>query len=232
MSRGAVFLGGALAVVVIGVAAMSFTTGHGSAPVQSVGGPVASVAGGSAGASTSSRSKFGSVASRVMRANSIRAVPDRSLPPGMNAIPPGGRPAESAGPSDQGSGAPGASGGAAGAQGEANGAPKQRFGLSPEGIKGAVQASTPEIKECYEEWLKADPKLQGGISVGFRIRPDPEDKEAGKVDQVEVLRNNLHQMALEGCILNVFQGLSFERPKEGELKVHYPLNFSSGEKKD
>lgn len=79
-------MGGALAVVVIGVAAMSFTTGHGSAPVQSVGGPVASVAGGSAGASTSSRSKFGIVASRVMRANSIRAVPDRSLPPGMNAI--------------------------------------------------------------------------------------------------------------------------------------------------
>lgn len=116
-------------------------------------------------------------------------------------------------------------------QAKPEGAPKQRFGLAPEGIKAAVQASIPELKECYEEWLKADPKLEGGISVGFRIRPDPEDKDAGKVDQVEVLKNNLHQMALEGCILNVFQGLSFERPKE-ELKVTYPLNFTSGEKKD
>lgn len=221
-----------MAVVVIGVAAMSFTTGHGSAPVQSVGGPVASIAGGSAGTSTTPRTKFGSVASRVMRANSIRAVPERSLPPGMAVIPPGGRPAESAGPSGPSGHAQGAGGGGASEQARADGAPKQRFGLDPEGIRGAVRASIPELKECYEEWLKADPKLEGGISVGFRIRPNPEDQEAGKVDQVEVLKNNLHQMALEGCILNVFQGLSFERPKDGELKVTYPLNFSSGEKKD
>lgn len=165
-------MGGALAVVVIGVAAMSFSTGRGSSPVETVGGPVASLAGGPPAASTSSRSKFGSVASRVMRSNSIRAVPERSLPPGMNVIPPGGRPAEAPGASASPTAAGSGGAGGEGAGDPAAAQPKQRFGLAPEGIRAAVQASLPELKECYEEWLKADPKLEGGIAVGFLMLAD------------------------------------------------------------
>jgi hypothetical protein len=100
------------------------------------------------------------------------------------------------------------------------------FPLSRDGIRGAIGAKIPEVKECYEEWLKQNPKLAGRMVVGFTISAD--DAGTGGVSKVAVIDGGLGHALMEGCVLNSFHDLRFEAP-DGELTVHYPLAFSSDE---
>ncbi|MCC7384400.1 MAG: AgmX/PglI C-terminal domain-containing protein [Deltaproteobacteria bacterium] len=106
-------------------------------------------------------------------------------------------------------------------------APPARWKTSADGIKGAIQASLPEIRECYEEWLKVSPSIGGKLKVSFTIGEDKDDPDGGRVREVNLGESGIGHIAMEGCVLNVFQGLSFERPEGGQLKVTYPLIFSS-----
>jgi hypothetical protein len=83
----------------------------------------------------------------------------------------------------------------------------RRYGVTASGIRGAVQEKLPELRACYEPWAASKP--------GARVR------------QVKIVDGKLGNVALEGCILNVFGGLEFERPEGGEIKVTYPLTFAS-----
>jgi hypothetical protein len=106
----------------------------------------------------------------------------------------------------------------------------RRYGVTASGIRGAVQDKLPELRACYEPWAAANPKLGGKIDVNFTIRAEdaPDGSKLGaRVRQVKLAGGRLGNVALEGCILNVFGGLEFERPEGGEIKVNYPLSFSS-----
>lgn len=102
------------------------------------------------------------------------------------------------------------------------------FPLNKDGIKSAVREKVPELRDCYDAWLQADPGLAGRIKVSFTIEEDPETG-LGHVTEIGVMDGGIDHLALQGCVLNVFQGLSFEAPENGPLKVNYPLNFSSGD---
>lgn len=93
-----------------------------------------------------------------------------------------------------------------------------------------MQEALPEVRSCFEEWLKLEPALAGKIAVKFRIVTDENDPSSGVVDKVELAEEQrLGHVAMEGCVLNVFQELRFEAPKDGKLDVTYPMQFTSGE---
>jgi hypothetical protein len=88
-----------------------------------------------------------------------------------------------------------------------------------------------DIAECYESWLKQNPKLAGHMVVGFLITPD--DAGTGEVTHVELLDGGLGQPFMEGCVLNAFQDIRFSQPEGGgQVLVHYPLHFESSDDAD
>jgi hypothetical protein len=96
-----------------------------------------------------------------------------------------------------------------------------RFGITRDGIRAAVQAGIPEIKDCYEQWLRLQPTLGGKLKVTFTI--DTEDGVEGKVSKVSLGDAGIGHAMMEGCILQVFEDLRFEPPLGGKVDVSYPI---------
>ena len=98
------------------------------------------------------------------------------------------------------------------------------FALSKDGIKAAVAAGLPELRECYAGWLQQNPALGGKLKVQFDIIEIP-GRERAKVMRVEISDGGMGHVAMEGCVRNVFKTMRFEAPPGGELRVNYPLSF-------
>jgi hypothetical protein len=98
--------------------------------------------------------------------------------------------------------------------------------VTKEGIKEAVQQELPQIRECYEAWLRQNPALAGKMKVQFTIMEIP-GRDRAKVQKVEIADGGLGHLMMEGCVRNVFKGLRFETPRGGETRVTYPLNFEN-----
>jgi hypothetical protein len=98
--------------------------------------------------------------------------------------------------------------------------------VTKDGIKEAVQQELPQIRECYEEWLKQNPNLAGKMKVQFTIMEIP-GRDRAKIQKVEVADGGLGHLMMEGCVRNVFKGMRFETPRGGETRVTYPLNFEN-----
>ncbi|MBK7860569.1 MAG: AgmX/PglI C-terminal domain-containing protein [Archangiaceae bacterium] len=103
-----------------------------------------------------------------------------------------------------------------------------RFPLSGDGIRAAVADARPQVRECYEAWLKVNPQLQGRLKVAFRITSDGGTEAT--IDQVHLVGDaGMGNLAFEGCVLSVMSGLHFDPPPQGALEVTYPLSFSSAD---
>lgn len=100
--------------------------------------------------------------------------------------------------------------------------------LTRDGIKGAVTAGLPQIRECYEGWLQQNPKLSGRMKVQFTIAEIP-GRDRAKVMRVAIEDGGMGHLAMKGCVGNVFKGIRFERPAGGEMRVSYPLSFAAGQ---
>lgn len=100
------------------------------------------------------------------------------------------------------------------------------YPVDKEGIRTAVKAAIPEVRDCYEEWLKVQPGLGGRVKATFTI--DTDDGVEGKVEGVSLGDAGIGHFAMEGCILSAFQGLRFEAPMNGPIKVTYPLALVPG----
>ncbi len=98
--------------------------------------------------------------------------------------------------------------------------------ITRDGIKGAVQAELPQIRECYQAWLQQDPSLSGKMKVEFTITEIP-GRDRAKIMKVVVADGGMGHLAMEGCVRNVFKGMRFEAPLGGETRVTYPLVFVS-----
>jgi len=112
-------------------------------------------------------------------------------------------------------------------------APKHLWKADGPGIRGAVQESLPELKECYEEWQKSAPGLKGKVSVGFRIKAaldlDAGSAPEARVEGVRIGESDLDHVFMEGCVSSVFSELRFAPPEGGSLEVTYPIRFESEE---
>lgn len=105
-----------------------------------------------------------------------------------------------------------------------------RFTMDRDGIRAAMRSARPGIGECYEAWLAATPDLAGGIAVSFRIAPNT-DGGAGFIDEVHIIDGGLGHVAMEGCVLNAIQDVTFDVAADAEpLRVTYPFVFTPKEK--
>lgn len=102
------------------------------------------------------------------------------------------------------------------------------FSADAPGIKAAISEATPEIRRCYDAWLRLQPELQGTLKVSFRIDRAPDsDEDFRRVLEAKVAGSELEHPFLEGCLLSVLSQLRFEGAGEEPLRVTYPFRFSS-----
>ena len=102
------------------------------------------------------------------------------------------------------------------------------FRITPAGIKAAMRQSLPEMKDCYEQWLKMQPTLGGTLKVKFVISPD-DDAGVSRVQQVGLAPDSgMGSVAFEGCVLNTFSDVEFDH-QPNSTSVTYPIAFSSGD---
>ncbi|PZR14488.1 MAG: hypothetical protein DI536_10555 [Archangium gephyra] len=92
-----------------------------------------------------------------------------------------------------------------------------------DGIQDAVQSVMPEIWDCYHSWSQQQSGLGGSISFSFVIAAS--DGGVGTIRDIGIVDGGLGLTALDGCVLNVMSGLSFEAPSS-PLNVTYPMKFS------
>jgi hypothetical protein len=91
-------------------------------------------------------------------------------------------------------------------------------------INNGIARGREALKKCYETALKRNSELEGKLVVQFTIQPDGTATEAKKRGAT------FEEPALEKCILRVFSGLKFPKPRSGGLTVvTYPLLFSATE---
>lgn len=98
-----------------------------------------------------------------------------------------------------------------------------------QGIRQAMQDVKPDLQDCYESWLKANPALAGTLKVRFSIRAPEDRPEAGyaTVQDIGLLASDVKQPLFEGCVMNAMQDMRFDVPPDGKLDVTYPLRFSN-----
>lgn len=101
-----------------------------------------------------------------------------------------------------------------------------KFTPNRAGIQGAIRASLPELKNCYEAWTKMQPDLGGRIVMSFDIAEAEEGATDAKVKNVKVKSSELEHTFMEGCVQSVMADLRFEPPDGGKMSVNYPLVFA------
>jgi hypothetical protein len=101
------------------------------------------------------------------------------------------------------------------------------YAVSAEGIRGAVTEALPKIKACYEGWVVANPALAGRLRVAFTITAEADAEDIARITEVHIQGSELDHGLLEGCVLNVVDGLSFDPPPDGAVTVTYPFHFSA-----
>lgn len=107
---------------------------------------------------------------------------------------------------------------------DATGVPaKPLHPVTRDGIQAAMKEVIPELRDCYDGWVQREPSLGGAIAVAFVI--DVDDAGVGAVSGLSIVDGGLGHAALEGCVLNVMNDLSFE-PPGSPVNVTYPFNFS------
>jgi hypothetical protein len=93
-----------------------------------------------------------------------------------------------------------------------------------DGIREAIRADLRELQTCYDEWIKVNPKLDGKVTVAFRLVAAGTGK--ARIEAARITESQLQHTALEGCVSSVINELSFSDPPNGRLDVTYPLTFS------
>jgi hypothetical protein len=89
-----------------------------------------------------------------------------------------------------------------------------KFSGDRAGVTAALKAAMPEIRQCYREWLKAEPNLQGKVSIEFRLSAASNDPSAGKISGLRVTDSSLSNTAMEGCVMSAFEERAFDAPAQ------------------
>ncbi len=98
-----------------------------------------------------------------------------------------------------------------------NNAAKVKGFLSKEQIDRVVRANQAAIKYCFEVEMQRQPKLEGAVSMNWRI------DLAGRVTVVKVAKTTLSNARVEGCMSRQIKRWIFPKPDGGEVDVVYPF---------
>jgi len=103
-----------------------------------------------------------------------------------------------------------------------NSGAKVRGFLSKEQIDRVVRANQAAIKYCFEVEMQRQPKLQGAVSMNWRIDLN------GRVTVVKVAKTTLSNARVEGCMSRQIKRWVFPKPDGGEVDVLYPFLLRGG----
>lgn len=95
--------------------------------------------------------------------------------------------------------------------------------LPPEVIQRIARQSFGRFRLCYENGLRAKPKLTGRVAVKFTI------DRSGAVSKSADGGSDLPDKDVIACVVKGFSNLSFPQPEAGEVTVVYPIIFSPGD---
>jgi hypothetical protein len=89
-------------------------------------------------------------------------------------------------------------------------------------IRQIIAKNMGKITYCYEKSLLRSPSLSGIVSIGWTINP------GGRVGAANVVKSQLNDSGLHGCLTGVIRKISFAPgPRGGPAQVVYPFNFTS-----
>jgi class 3 adenylate cyclase len=99
----------------------------------------------------------------------------------------------------------------------------KEMGEKKELIRALVRSRLGFVKYCYEQQLKKTPKLQGRISIAFKIT------KGGMFENVHVLEEStLKNAAVSSCVSSTFNNLETGYEFLGDVEVIYPFQFEPG----
>ena len=93
-------------------------------------------------------------------------------------------------------------------------------GLSPEVIHNTVKANFDKVQACYETGLRANPALQGRVTIKLVIGTNGSPKSAIATP------GDFPDKTVVECIGRAFQSLKFPPPSRGDVTVSYPVMLS------
>ncbi|WP_159397506.1 AgmX/PglI C-terminal domain-containing protein [Sorangium cellulosum] len=109
------------------------------------------------------------------------------------------------------------------------GRPQAQAGrLPPPVIQSEVRSHFGQVRACYEDGLKRDPKLAGKVTACFVIEKDGAvgaHKVAGPAEDPGTIPDPV----VRDCIDKVLATLRFPAPQGGIVSVVYPILLSPGD---
>jgi hypothetical protein len=96
--------------------------------------------------------------------------------------------------------------------------------LPAEVVQRVVRQNFGRFKICYEAGLRSNPGLTGRVAVAFMI-----DRTGSVAVAAADRSTDIADPQVVSCVVRGFQNLSFPEPKNGLVKVIYPLLLSPGE---
>ncbi len=98
--------------------------------------------------------------------------------------------------------------------------------LPPEVIQRIVRQNFGRFRLCYEQGLRADPKLAGTVATKFVIDTTGAVSSAARDSSTTLTDANV-----VSCITRAFGNLSFPQPEGGIVVVTYPVILEPGDAK-
>jgi hypothetical protein len=92
--------------------------------------------------------------------------------------------------------------------------------LPPEQIRSVVIENLQVFRDCYDKARRANPKLQGKVTVKLEIDPD------GVVRRSADARSDLPDAPMVECVVDAYRTLRFPKPNGGVVTVYFPLLFN------
>jgi hypothetical protein len=103
------------------------------------------------------------------------------------------------------------------------------FGTDQAGIRAAMQAAIPDIRECYDAWGKATPGTEGRLAIHLVIASQSDGgAPEGRVSEISVGDGQNAHHPIESCVLQVLSELHFAAPG-APVQVDYPITFKTVE---
>lgn len=89
-----------------------------------------------------------------------------------------------------------------------------------EDSRALIMTKAPNVKSCYDQALKADPKVAGTVVLHFKVQP-----ETGQVIEARLDDKKTTAPGLGRCVLQVMDGLKLEPPDASEGLATFAWEF-------
>lgn len=93
--------------------------------------------------------------------------------------------------------------------------------LPPEVIQRVLRAHSSKARHCYQTALASQPTLTGSLKLELVIGT------TGDVTSAKITDGSITDATMRACLVGVYKAVVFPAPDGGEVKVAFPLQFTS-----